>query len=213
MKTGKTWRAPALPEIPENVGPEIQPAHARPDLEPFRPMEMVPGSSLRTRHAGHKGRDAARVADAFDRMARQAGRRGGAEPFTPSQIAAGRRYAALAERLAAAGVMCSAIDGTPGGGGAGSYIDAVLADRERFSRARQAVGMGTALEVRRMRAPRPGQARRFNVPILAIVEGVCLEELTIAEILDRYGWARSADATRTAREALCAALDRLACRI
>lgn len=197
--------------VPEACGPEIPAAPGRGKVEAFRPVEMVRGSTVRFRDAGWMGRRALRCRDAFDEMADQAARAGGKlELFTPGQIGAGRDYAALVERVAAAGVKCSAVDSTGGGGGGTGWIEAVIRDVRRLEALQSRIGDGTALAVRRVRPSARGGPDRQNIRTRAIVELVCVGGLTVAEVLERHGWHPKTAKNRAAVIwALRQALDRM----
>lgn len=200
-------KARAVP--PERCGPAIAAAPARGPMCAFAPMEMRRGADgYVLAHAGYRGRDAARAADAFDRMGQQAGRRGGAVPFTKAQIGAGRTYAALVERHSAVGVKGISVEtmlaGRGGGGGEG-FMDAVLAEGQMIGGLQSAIGEGWALEITRA-------SRRKRVPLTVreLVDRVCLKDQTISEVLAACGWGVYGETVIWARDALTSALDRMA---
>lgn len=200
-------KAAALP--PERCGPEIPAAPARGPMVAFAPMGMRRSEDGYTlAHAGFRGRDAARAADAFDLMARQAQRRGGALPFTPAQIHAGRVYAALVERHSSVGLKGVSVEtmmsGRGGGGGEG-FMDAVLAEGEAIERMRAAIGEGWALEI-----TRKSRRKRLPLRLRELVDRVCLEGLTISDVLEGCGWGVYGETVIWARKALADALDRMA---
>lgn len=201
-------RAQAVP--PERCGPDMPIAPARGEVVAFAPMAMQPSGQegYELQHAGWRGRDALRAADAFDRMEAQS-RRAGARSslFHAGQIAQGRAYAALVERHAARGVRCVSVEtmlaGRTGGAG-GSFADALLSESALIDRLRAAIGDGVALEVQRVRR----QGRR-SVTVRALVDAVCIEGLTITAVLARHGWPDRGETLAAARSALAAALDRM----
>lgn len=203
-------RVRAAGAVPERCGPEIPEAPARGPFQVFQPVEMVPGSALRARPAGWQGRDAIRMGDAFDVMAEQARRQKAAAPFTPGQVQAGRDYARLVERLDAAGVRCSSLEAlAQRGGGGGSFVDAVLRDRQRLQAMRHRIGDGLAIEVRRVRPSDRGGVRRRAMSDRVLVDLVCVREKCLSEILRSFGWAASTKNRAALRAALCGALDRM----
>lgn len=193
---------------PERCGPEIPVAPARGPMVAFAPMEMrrtEDGYDLV--HAGHRGRDAARAMDVWDQMARQARRAGGTDPFDQAQVATGRAYAALVERHAARGLRGVSVETMAvgrGGAAGGGYADAVLAEGRRLDALVQAIGGGVALEVRRVT-----RRARGVVTVRQLVDGLCVEGLTLANLLRRSGWDTNGATIETAREAVAAALDRM----
>ena len=201
-------KAEATP--PPSTGPEIPVAPARGPFKVFQPFEMVRGSTERARRTGYKGRDAVQVADAFDVMERQARRKKAPQPFTPGQVSAGRDYRALVERLDSAGVRCSSLESlAQRSSGGGSYSDAVLADSRRLAALRRRIGNGMALEVRRIRPSKRGPNARSCITDRALVDMVCLNEMTLAEVLKHFGWTVNQKAREALRTALARILDRM----
>ncbi len=196
---------------PAGVSPEILMAPARGQLYEFRETETVmTPNGPRLRYATEHGLRPARVGDAFDTMLDQAARRAGKDalpPFSFDQIEAGRAYAKLAERVAAAGVQCSSIEAQARGSGGGSWIDAVLHDSRRLDVMRSKVGADLVLEPRGAAAHRDRGRRAITVRDL--VDAVCLEGRTLSGVLARFGWGRNTRNVKALRDALCAALDRL----
>jgi hypothetical protein len=201
--------------VPDACGPEIPVAPARGAFRVFEPVALYPKGKddWEAKPSGHLGRKAMRLADAFDRMAVAASRTKGAPPFTPTQVAMGRFYRALFERHEAAGPRCVSLEGGGGsGGGQGSFIDAVLRDRERLGVMRRRIGPGSALVVRRIRpSARGGRATIFD---RRAVDMICLEDATCADVLRAHGWC-SADGkvdgkyVRAVATAVGDALDRM----
>lgn len=198
---------------PDGCGSEIvDVAPARGPVQRFQPREVVmtDAGQVRVTRSGHNGNDALRRGDAFDVMQEQASRRRSypaVQLFTAGQISAGRDYAALYERCAAAGVRCSSIEAMGGTGGQGSFIDAVISDSRRLAALDRAVGDNVVL------SPRGAQAHsdrgRKIVRASDLVHGVCVEGLTTSQMLQRFGWPRGMATVKTTRAALCAALDRM----
>lgn len=224
---------------PERCGPEMPVAPARGAMEAFQPREMVmtdAGNPV-SRRAGYLGRDAARVADAFDRMtlaaqkahagaevralrahdaAVRAGKAFGAfrpqpfdAPFTHGQVSVARDYLALSERCSAAGLSCVSMETRGGGsGGNGGREEAIFADLQRLRAFHRRIGDGLAKEVRRIRPSVTGGPRRA-ITVRRLVDMVCLGNQTISEVLEAHRWAANACARKGLREALRGALDRM----
>jgi regulator of RNase E activity RraA len=197
---------------PEGCGPEIvDVAPARGPVQSFQPREavMTEAGNVRVTRSGHNGHNALRRADAFDvMMVKGQGRcKADAGPmFTAGQLSAARDYAALYERCAAAGVKCSSIEAL-GSGGQGSFIDAVIRDSQRLAALDRAVGNDVVL------SPRGAQAHsdrgRKVVRASDLVACTCVRDMTIAQMLQCFGWPVSTVSRNKARAALCAALDRM----
>ncbi len=186
---------------PERCGPEIPVAPARGMMRVFAPVEMVPGSTERVRHAGHLGRDAVAVCDVFDRMAARG------QQLGQSRIATARDYRELVARRAAGGLRLSSLEAATGRGSAGAWIDGYLASGRALVRFERAIGGGVALELRR--AGGEGAAERRAIRVRAVVDLVCLEDCDLSEVLRRHGWAPKGPARDACFQALAAALDRM----
>lgn len=143
-------------------------------------------------------------ADVFDRMARDARRARRAEPFSPAQVAMARHYRDLVERYSSAGVRCSSLEALRSSSGGGSFIDAVLRDRQEIDVIRARIGDGAGLSVRRQ----SGSGRR-SIRDRSLVDAVCLDDASLSEVLDRHGWAISSSVLGDARSVLADALDRM----
>lgn len=204
---------------PDICGPEIPVAPARGPFKLIVPRALTSSEDrARTLHAGHEGRSAIRHADAFDVMEEQALRAqkrhadgevfGFVPPFASDEVAMGRDYAALYARIEASGYGSNTLAGLSGGsvaGGAGRDIrDAQIADLDLMRRLRRRVGGGDALSVRRIRPRQRGERRA--VPLLGLVDAVCLAELTLAQVLRGNGWPANGHHIGQAREALSGAL-------
>lgn len=202
---------------PDRCGPAIIAQPGRGPMVAQAPMGLIPDGTAdgwKRAHLGYRGRDYARAADAFDLMqmqaARAAGRDGAAAVlFTAAQIGAGRRYAMLAERHAAAGVRCSSVEAQRGGGGSGgSFIDTVIHEGDVIRAMQRAIGDGVALAIRRVRPSVRGT--RAGIRDRALVDAVCLHGQTVSQVLAAHGWADKGGNLHAARAALCDALDRMA---
>ena len=96
-------------------------------------MRLFPDgeNDWKARPSCYRVRSAMQRADVFDVMMAKAASNGKPAPFTRAQVAAGRYYRDLVERHACAGIRCSSVEALRSGGGdSGSFIDAVLRDRE-----------------------------------------------------------------------------------
>jgi len=206
-------RAAATP--PDSCGPEAAGAPRR-AVRVFAPQRVVSAATGRTAPDGYQGRHVVVTADVWDRMAAAAAERhraagGAAEAFRPPfeahQVAAARRYAAVAERLEAGGMRCASMEARAGGGGVGrgGASEALLADADWLRRARAAVGPGAALAPTR----RWAEAGR-RVLTVAVLDQVAIGGLTLSAILRRAGWPPKGSYRRALREALAGALDRIA---
>ncbi|MBT3142812.1 hypothetical protein KL867_17210 [Ruegeria litorea] len=156
-----------------------------------------------------RGRKAMQLADAFDVMEAKAARHGKAAPFTPSQVSMGRHYRDLVERYLSAGVRCSSLESVAqsGGSSGGEFIDAVLRDREEIEMLRRRIGSGAAIVVRRHRPSQRGS--RSTIFDQRLVDMVCIEELTMTEILKAHKWSVDRKYVRDLKKALADALDRM----
>ena len=88
----------------------------------------------------------------------------------------------------------------PPHGGSGSFIDAVLRDREEIERIRRRIGAGTAMAVRKIRPSKRGS--RVNITDRRLVDMVYLEGKPISAVLRAHGWITSGHFTKT----LCSSL-------
>lgn len=213
-------KAAAVP--PERVSPEIIPAPARRYSVAETPREtvMTPNGPRIVRSAP-VGFDRVRCGDAFDRMHDQARRRHAAivaeykkanraapdflPPITPGQEAAGRDYAALAERVAASGVKCSSVEALGVTGGGGDREVAMLRDFDRLRALQRRIGDGLAKDVCR---PSKG-GMRHAIRVRVLVDQVCLGAMTLDEIMRAHGWAPDRRIRLVLQAALAAALDRM----
>lgn len=205
--------------VPVECGDAIPVAPARGPMIRFTPREarLSECGGVVVWKSGEDGRDAARIADAFDKMEREAlkyHKRQGDDAgpyvplFTSGQIAAGRDYAALVERVSASGVKCSSIEAQSGSGGqsGGGREEAMLADFQRLRALRHRIGTGLAKEVRRIR---PGGRKRNAIYAQRLVDLVCLSDASIEKVLKRHGWTVNQKSKQALRRSLCAALDRM----
>lgn len=196
--------------VPLDVGPEIPRAPARGPVKMFQTMASYPKGTndFEVKDAGFMGRKTLRRADSFDLMEQRAARHKKPAPFNPTQVAIGRFYRDLVEKHATAGVKCSSIEGVSGGNGSGgSFMDAVLRDRQRIDGIRRRIGNGSALVVRRYRTSDRGS--RVTIFDRRLVDIVCLDDGTISDVLKAHGWSIKADLIASLRMGLGQALDRM----
>lgn len=197
--------------VPDACGPEIPVAPARGSFRTFEPVALYPKGrdQWEAKPSGYQGRKGVRVADAFDVMAGAAARKRRAAPFSPTQVAMGRFYRALFERHDAAGPRSVSLEtgGGGSGGGQGSFIDAVLRDRERLDVLRRRIGPGSAMVVRRIRPSERGS--RTTIFDRRAVDMICLEDATCADVLRAHGWSVKGDTVRCLAQAVADALDRM----
>ncbi|MGO4854752.1 hypothetical protein [Phaeovulum sp. W22_SRMD_FR3] len=92
----------------------------------------------------------------------------------------------------------------------GEFMDAFVAEGDDIRRLRARVGTGVAMQIRRIRPSARGAAARGIITDLALVDAVCLEELTLSAVLTRFGWVSDGKNREALRKALGAALDRMA---
>ncbi|HCO91090.1 MAG TPA: hypothetical protein DIT40_08970 [Alphaproteobacteria bacterium] len=181
----------------------------------FEAMAMYPKGEddFELRRAGYQGRKNLQLADSFDVMIAKAASRGKGSPFTAGQIAIGRHYRDLVERHACAGVRGSSMEtiadrGGKGGTGNSSFIDAVLRDREDIARLRRRIGDSAHVNLRKQRPSERGA--RVTITDRRLVDIVCLEDGTIADVLRAHGWKITTKTRKAAQRALAVVLDRMA---
>lgn len=210
---------------PEACGPDIPTAPARGPMATFVPREMALSErgglvSVKTGHRGHgetQHRLAARTADAFDLMTRQANRARSARDadrlvalFTPGQVSVGREYAALTERVSSAGVKCSSTEALGGGSTGGDREAAIFRDIQSLRAMHVRIGDSLCKEVRRIRPSANGGPSRKSIRDRTLVDMVCIGGMDIGQVLRRHGWCPTdASALKALRQSLCAALDRM----
>ncbi len=197
--------------VPECCGDAIPEAPARGAFRVFEPVGLYPVGEVDhvARPSGYRGRKAMQLADAFDVMQAKAARHGKGSPFTPSQVSMGRHYRDLVERYLSAGVRCSSLESVAqsGSSSGGEFIDAVLRDREEIEMLRRRIGSGAAIVVRRHRPSQRGS--RITIFDQRLVDMVCIEELTMTEVLKAHRWSVDQKYVRDLKEALADALDRM----
>lgn len=203
----------AAGELPVGCSP-VPVGPARGACRAFTPMDAYPKGERdwEWKPSGHAGRRALKMMDVFDVMSAQAMRKKRPAPFTQSQISMARTYRALVERHASAGVKCSSVEGRVGGSGqGGEFMDAVLRDRERIDLIRKRIGPGVAMEVRRVRpSDRADGKVRQSISDRSLVDLVCIEDMSLDDVLDAFGWAIKGSHRSALRGGLAGALDRMA---
>lgn len=185
-------------------------APARGAVRVVRDMEVLPGGTRR-----EVGRHLER-ADVFDRMqaaAVAAAAKAGVAvvmPFTPGQVSMARHYRGLVERHGAGGMRCASMEAGRGGSGSGGgFMDAYLDEGREIARLQRRIGDGAALCLRRVRPSARGGAKAGLIKDRALVDAVCIEGLTVSEVLARAGWSCKGEWRAKARAALAGALDRM----
>lgn len=203
----------ALGAVPDAVGPDIGAAPARGAVFVFDFLASYPDGERGTvlKAAGFAGRRSMRVCDAFDKMIGASARRGRTIELTDAQIMMGRFYAALVERHLAGAVRCSSVEGrvSGGSGDADGFTQRRIDAARRIDLLRRRIGSGQSMALRRVRPSKRGAAARSAISDRALVDAVCLEGLTISEVLRRFGWSVSGDMVKRATRALGEALDRM----
>jgi len=197
--------------VPEVCGDAIPEAPARGAFCVFQPTSLSPSgkNDWVARPLGYRGRSALQRADVLDVMAAKAASNGKPAPFTREQMAAARCYRDLVERHACAGMRCSSVEVlcSRTGGGSGSFIDAVLRDREEIERIRRLIGTGTAMAVRKIRPSKRGS--RVHITDRRLVDMVCLEDKPISQVLRAHGWSVRGSSIHALRRALADSLERM----
>lgn len=210
-EAGRLAELRARGAVPEECGPAIPEAPARGAFRVFEGRQLYPSGegAFVSKPSGFMGRKTIQLADAFDVMAARAASKQKGPPFTSSQVAMGRFYRDIVERHAVAGVGCSSLETlrSSGSGTGGSFVDAVLRDREQIALLRRRIGEGAAIVVRRVRPSARGSRR--TIGDRALVDMVCLEEATISDVLKAHGWAVKGETVKAGQRALAEALERM----
>lgn len=205
---------------------EIINAPARGPLGVYSEVLHLPdGDGVKVVEAPYRAGAPGKSRDVFDTMTDQATRRGGQPPFTASQVAAGRTYHDLVERVATFGVKCSRVfDDSPRGNGRGpDPLDAYRRDVRRLEAFRIAIGQGTAKASSRavdvIARGKAGaavvgtaQLRDIGKRLIttrALVDAVCIDDKPLSAVLRVHGWREGGKNQITLREALRAALWRM----
>lgn len=205
-------RLAARAVVPPLVSPNIIAAPARGHVEILRGSEVVmTASGPRVHAATVDGFHAVRAETALDGMVREArpSKAAKATPlFTDLQRDTARAYAALHERVHAAGVRCSSVEAvSQGGSGGGSFIDAVIADHDHLRRMQASIGDGLVL------IPRNAQAHadrgRTAIRVRDLVDRVCLGGQSLSAVLVVCGWSVAGSHRARLRDELARALDRM----
>lgn len=199
--------------VPVVCGTEAPVAPARGPARTVDFMASYPkGETSEVKPAGYAGRKTVVMLDSIEVMRLQVRRRGGTFALSDEQLGMARLYHTLVQTLEAGAVRCVNLEGQTGGGGSREgFTDHRLDLHRRVDGLRARIGNGVAMEVRRIRpSARAGDGmKRANIPNRALVDLVCLYDLTISEVLGRYGWSVKGDTVKAAMRALAAALDRM----
>ncbi|MGJ8561696.1 MAG: hypothetical protein ACSHX3_15810 [Litorimonas sp.] len=194
-------------KFPEDCGPAPKDAPARGALRVEVMMASYPKGEgeFEAKRSGWRGRRTAHIADVFDVMAAR-----GKQRFTPSQLSTARAYRFMVERHAAGGMRCASLEAAPSGGGGaggGEWIDAFVDEGDAIRAMERRIGQGVALD------PERAGMGRSVITDRALVKAVCLEELSLSEVLRRHGWKLEGRALSAAvlilSKGLGAALDRM----
>lgn len=191
-------------QVPDDCGPARE-APARGAFRAVETYELLPGGARR--RGGHKGRRTIHMADSFDVAMAQAKRNDRPEPFTASQIAIGRAYRDLVERFEVSGMRGASLEIMSGNGDPHAFHDAILRDGKRLRVLQHRIGNGSAMTIRRVRPSKRGT--RVGILDRTLVDCFVLQEVSIADILVAHGWSVYSGTTKTARDALRQALDRM----
>lgn len=196
---------------PVECGGRIIPAPARGAFKVEPQTQLLPQGvdGWVQADAGFAGWRPIRAVDVFDVMLRAAAKADQPPPFSPGQVAIGRRYRDLTEKHAAGGIKCSDLTGWVGGGSGGDFMDAYLAEGRELAAMQRRIGTGAALSVRRVRPSARGGAGRRNIPDRVLVDLVCLGGRGVSDVLRAHGWAVKGDTRKAVTKALCGALDRM----
>ncbi|MDO5621930.1 MAG: hypothetical protein Q4G24_10715 [Paracoccus sp. (in: a-proteobacteria)] len=199
--------------VPEGCGPDIPAAPARGPARAFQPVRMVPDGSAagwRADAVGFRGLSAVQALDVFDDLERRAKRAGKPVPFTPGQVAMGRRYRDLVERHDAGGMRCASLEVRAGVGpsAGGEFMDAFVSEGDEIRRLRARIGTGVAMVVRRVRPSARGAGARV-ISDRVLVDSVCLAGLSLRQVLQVHGWSSRGLHTQRLCVALAGALDRM----
>ena len=204
-----TMKADATP--PAECGWLIPSAPGRGGFVKFMPTALQDNGKgeMVNAPAGYAGRHAIRAADVFDQMIAAAERAKRSWPLTPGQIAIGRRYRDLVEWRAAGGIKCSSIDGRVAGSGERDFMDAYLSAGRELDGMRRRIGVGIAMQVRRVRPSNRGGADAMPIHDRVLIEMVCIQQKHLSDVLKAHYWSTKGQHRIALRDALCAALDRM----
>lgn len=215
--------------IPPECGPNICIGPARGPMRRFTPRQMIRTATggFVSRRSGEKGRDAAAVADVFDRMDRAAQRanvalntcrrKRGLDPvayeplFSVGQVAVAREYAALVERVSAAGVKCASLEALrQASAGGGDREAAILRDFQQLRAMQHRIGNDLVKGVRRVRPSASDTGvKRSAIYARRLVDMVCCGDMSLGEVLKAHHWAKKGETVSALHKGLCAALDRM----
>lgn len=196
--------------LPEGCGSAVLPeVLAGGPVIGWVPQKMVPDGrdGYRQVEDGWRGRTGVRRADAFDAMADQAARRGGAA-LAHDLVRAGRDYRALTEAVMAGGVKLQAWGERTGGGEGRDFMDVYIGQCAALRTQHRCIGAGLALALRRVRPSARGS--RVSIRVRTLVDLVCLGDRSVSDVLKLHGWAVSGRTVLAGRDALAEALERMA---
>lgn len=200
--------------VPDACGDAIPVASARGAGRAVHMLGSYPKGERDTvvKPAGHLGRKTVILCDAIDTMRAQSARKGKVLALTESQIGMARMYATLVADHLAGAVRGISLESS--GGGRGGSVEGFTDHRLDLSRRidvlRARIGTGSAMAIRRIRPSKRGETgARANIPDRALVDLVCLDGLTISDVLSRYGWSVKGDTVQAATKALAEALERM----
>ncbi|MEJ6397031.1 hypothetical protein [Yoonia sp. 208BN28-4] len=169
--------------VPDDLRDVIPDAPARGAYKVTRPEQIVPQGADGQDYVPSRQRMMI-VADVFDRMGAHASRRGKTCGLTYAQVAIGREYRDLCERIAAAGAPRSCLDDSVGGGD-GTGVNAGLIDAQRrVAYLDRRIGDGVAKAVRRSRA-----MARHPITDMQLVRAVCCGDHEVTKVAASSGWA------------------------
>ena len=191
-------------------GPAVHAAPARGYVRVTNPVGLIPtgANEWKAEFTAFRGRSVQVVGDVFDAMNARAAAKGG-DLFTEGQMWVARRYRALVEGRAVGGVKCSSIGGSGGGEGARDFMDHYIADGEALALLIARIGVGAAMVVRRVRPSARGEDRAMLIRDRALVDMICLRDMTPSVVLKRHGWGDDGKHRKMIKVALVGVLDRM----
>lgn len=197
--------------VPLDCGDAIPVAPARGAVRTQIPMAMQPkgADGWDMAPSGYRSRKGLIRADVFDRMREHSLRKGKVCLLTETQVAMGRTYRDLIERLEAGAIRCSSVEAMPGGGGgsADAFTDARLDAARHIDLLQARVGSGSALVVRRIRPSVRGSRR--SIMDRDLVDMVAVGDLGLTDVLESHGWTVNGDIKVALARALAEALSRM----
>jgi hypothetical protein len=208
--------------VPDGVSKDIVAAPARGPVREFREGYWAgDGLNAEWRTEPYRSGCAGKVRDIFDTMTDQATRRGGKAPFDVVQVHVARQYRELNERVASAGIKCSrAFNPETRGTGKVDFMDAFMADTQILAWYHRQIGTGVAKNTKRNQEARQGDQvvgrievrlhGRKLITVRTLVDEVCIHEKALSAVLRAHGWRDTGKNVNGLRDALRAALTRMA---